>query len=72
MNFGTNLWNYISGNLQPLVLMGLACTGLYFFIEKKASKIIGVVVIGIIVVGFVFFTSDVKDLFGSLFKEIFK
>jgi hypothetical protein len=40
MNFGTNLWNYISGNLQPLVLMGLACTGLYFFIEKKASKII--------------------------------
>lgn len=72
MNFGQNLWNWFSTNAQPLVLLGIACMGLYIMLERKASKLVGLVLIAIIVVGFVFFTTDVKDLFGNLFNQIFK
>lgn len=72
MNFGQNLWSWFSGNAQPLVLMGIAAIGLYMLLERKFSKVIGLVIIAVVVVGFVFFTSDVKDLLGNLFNEVFK
>ncbi|MEL5938194.1 hypothetical protein WN865_01200 [Tetragenococcus halophilus] len=72
MNFGQNLWNWFSGNAQPLVLMGIAAIGLYMLLERKMSKVVGLVIIAVVVVGFVFFTSDVKDLLGNLFNEVFK
>lgn len=72
MNFGQNLWSWFSENAQPLVLMGITAIGLYMLLERKFSKVIGLVIIAVVVVGFVFFTSDVKDLLGNLFKEVFK
>ncbi len=71
MNFGQNILTWAQTNLQPLVLVGLIGCGVYFLIERKFSKIAGLVVIGIIAVGFVFATSEVKDLFLALFKQLF-
>ncbi len=72
MNFGQNLYNWFNTNAQPLVLLGIVCIGLYILLERKASKLVGLVLIAIVVVGFVFFTTDVKDLFGDLFNQIFR
>ncbi len=72
MNFGQNLLTWLQTNLQPLVLVGIIGTGAYFFIEKKFSKIIGLVVVAILAVGFAFATTEVKDIFLNIFKSIFK
>lgn len=72
MNFGQNILTWAQTNLQPLVLVGLIGTGAYFFVEKKFSKIAGLVIVGIIAVGFVFATTEVKDIFLNLFKTFFK
>lgn len=72
MNFGQSMYDWVIGNLQPIILLALAVTGVYFFIERKFSKIMGLVIVGIIAVGFVFATSDVKDLFLQLFQSFFQ
>lgn len=72
MNFGQNLYNWVIGNLQPIILLALAVSGVYFFAERKFSKIAGLVIVGIIAVGFVFATSDVKDIFLQLFQSFFQ
>lgn len=35
MNFGQNLYNWFSGNAQPLVLMAIAIIGVY---RKRSIK----------------------------------
>lgn len=71
MNFGQNIYNWLVGNLQPIVLLAIAVVGVVFFAERKFSKIIGLVVIAIIAVGFVFDASGVKDLFLQMFQSFF-
>lgn len=71
MNFGQNIYAWFQTNLQPLVLAGLLGCGIYFFVERKFTKIVGLIVIGIIAVGFVFATADVKDIFLKLFRQAF-
>lgn len=71
MNFGQNIFNWLQGNLQPLVLCGIVACGVYFFVERKFSKILGLILVAIVAVGFVFATSSVKDLFLNLFQQIF-
>ena len=72
MNFGANVLKFLQGNIQPLLLAGLMLVGVYLLIEKKMSKVIGLVLIGIVAVGFVFATSDVKGIMLELFKAFFK
>lgn len=72
MNFGQGFYTFMQTNLQPLVLCGIIGFGAYFMIERKFSKIAGLVVIGIIAIGFVFATTEVKDLFLNLFRQIFR
>lgn len=71
MNFGQNIFTWLQSNLQPLLLVCIIGMGIYFFVEKKFSKIAGLVVIGIVSVGFVFATTSVKDIFLRLFNQIF-
>lgn len=71
MNFGQNIFSWAQSNLQPLVLVGLLAAGLFFMIERKFSKMIGLVVVAVIAVGFVFATSQVKDIFLALFNRVF-
>lgn len=71
MNFGQNMYNWLIGNLQPVVLLALAVTGVTFFVERKFAKIAGLIIVGIIAVGFVFDASGVKDLFLQLFQSFF-
>lgn len=72
MNFGQNILTWAQTNLQPLVLVGLIAFGGYFLLERKFSKIAGLIAVGVIAVGFVFFTTDVKDLLGNMFTSFFK
>lgn len=72
MNFGQNIFNWMVGNVQPLVLCALLVIAVYFFIERKFSKIAGLLIIAVIVVGIVFNTAGVKDMLLSLFNSIFQ
>lgn len=72
MNFGANVLKFVQSNVQSLLLAGLAIVGVYLLIEKKMSKVIGLILIGIIAVGFVFATTDVKGIMLDLFKTFFK
>lgn len=71
MNFGENVLNWVLQNLQPIVLLGIAVVGIVLFVEKKMSKIVGLIVVSIVAVGFVFATDDVKDIFLQLFNSFF-
>ncbi|GFI38142.1 hypothetical protein IMSAGC015_02331 [Lachnospiraceae bacterium] len=71
MNFGQNVYTWFQTNTQPLVLAGLICCGAYFMVTRKFSKMAGLIVIGIIAIGFVFGTMEVKELFLALFRQIF-
>lgn len=72
MSAGNGIFQWLQGELQPLVLCAIILTGGYFFIERKFTKIVALVVIGVIAVGFVFATTEVKDMMLRLFKQIFK
>lgn len=69
--FGQNILNWVLQNLQPIVLLALAIVGIVLFIEKKISKIAGLIIISIVAVGFVFDPTGVKDIFLGLFHSFF-
>lgn len=71
MNFGQNVFNWLQTNLQPLVLVGILGIGIYIFVERKFSKVVGLVLIAIVAVGFVFATTDVKNILLNLFRQVF-
>lgn len=71
MNWGQNLWDYMSTNLQPVVLIGIVVIGVFLIFKKKFTELIGFVIVSIIAVGFVFGTEGVKGLFLDIFNKIF-
>lgn len=72
MNFGVNLYNWMSSNAQSLVLLAIIFIALYIMIEKKMSKLVGWILVGVCAVGFVYNTTGVKDLFLQIFNTIIK
>lgn len=72
MNFGQNIYNFLISNLQPLVLAGIGALAVYALVERKISKLIGIILLGIIAVGFVFATTQVQELFLKLFQSFFR
>ena len=70
MNFGTNLYNWFSTNAQQLVLVGIACAGIYFILQRKTTELIVTIIIGILAVGFAFNTSGAKDVMLAIFNKI--
>lgn len=71
MNFGENLLTWFLSNIQPLVLLAIAVIGINGLIERKLSRVVGILMLGIVAVGFVFNTEGVKDMFLSLFNSFF-
>lgn len=71
MNWGQNLWDYMSTNLQPVVLIGIVVIGVFLIFKKKFTELIGFVIVSIIAVGLVFGTEGVKGLFLDIFNKIF-
>ncbi len=72
MNFGQNLFNWALGNIQPIILLAILCVGVYLMIERKISKVVGLLILSVVAVGFVFDTNSVKDLFLEMFHSFFK
>ena len=71
MNFGQNLLTWFLGNVQPLMLLAIAVVGVYALIEKKISKVVGILLLSVVAVGFVFNTEGVKDILLDLFNSFF-
>lgn len=72
MNFGKNILNFVQSNVQSLVLAAIVCLGVYFFVEKKTSKLATLIIVAVIAIGFTFATTDVKDLLLKMFNTFFK
>lgn len=71
MNFGQNLLTWFLSNVQPLILLAIAVIGIYALIERKVSRVVGILLLGIVAVGFVYNTEGVKDMFLNLFNSFF-
>lgn len=66
MDFGTNIFNWFSGNAQQLVLIGLIVIGIYLIAKRETTKLIGFFFIAIIAIVLVFNPTGIKDLFLAL------
>lgn len=71
MNFGQNVLTWFLSNVQPLILLAIGVIGIYGLIERKLSRVVGLLLLGIVAVGFVYNTEGVKDMFLSLFNSFF-
>ena len=71
MNFGQGVYNFLKTNIEGLALGGILLAAVYFCWERKISKIIGLIVVGIVAAGFIFATTDVKGILVDLFRNIF-
>jgi len=71
MDIGKNLYDLVVGNAQNLVLVALVIIGVYFGFKREFTKLIGVVIVAAIAVGFVFNANGVKDLLLTLFNTVF-
>lgn len=71
MNFGQNILTWFLSNVQPLILLAIGVIGVVALFERKVSKVVGLLLLGIVAVGFVYNTEGVKDMFLSLFNSIF-
>ena len=70
MDFGQNLYNLVVTNAQPVVLGGIVIVGIYLLAKHKLAEFIGLLVVGIIAVGFVFNSSGTKDVFLNIYNRI--
>ena len=71
MNFGENILTWFLANVRPLILLAIGVIGVVALFERKVSKVLGLLLLGIVAVGFVYNTEGVKDMFLSLFNSIF-
>ncbi len=72
MNFGQNIFQWISTNLQPIALVAIILAGVWLFLKRSLVQIITFVIVAIIGVGFVFAPDVAKDMFLKLFTQFFK
>ena len=71
MNLGQNVLTWFLANVRPLILLAIGVIGFYGLIERKFSKVVGMILLGIVAVGFVYNTEGVKDMFLNLFNSFF-
>lgn len=71
MDFGQNILTWFLSNVQPLILLAIGVIGVVALVERKISKFVGLMLLGVVAVGFVYNTEGVKDIFLSLFNSIF-
>ena len=72
MGWGQNLYNAISADLGFIVLIAIMAVGVYFAVKREFTKLIGVAIVLVISVGFVFTPESVKDVMLRLFNKVIK
>ena len=70
MNFGLNLFNWLSVNIQYLVLAALLIMALVFIGQRKTTELVVTIIVGIFAVGFAFNTAGAKDVMLAIFNKI--
>lgn len=71
MDFGQNILTWFLSNVRPLILLAIGVIGVVALIERKISKFVGLMLLGVVAVGFVYNTEGVKDMFLNLFNSFF-
>jgi len=70
LNWGQNLFNLFSTNVQPLVLMAIAAIGVYLGFKREFTKMVGFLVVALVAVGLVFNTAGSKDVLLKIFNTV--
>lgn len=70
MTFGQNLFDLFVDNAQPIVLAGLGIGGIYLLYKRKLAEFIGLMVVGLIAVGFVYNPMGAKDALLNVFNQV--
>jgi len=70
MNFGANLFGWISPQIQQVVLVAILVTGVYFAFKREFTKLIATAIVAIVAVGLTFNTSGAKDVLLSIFNKV--
>lgn len=70
MNFGQNLYNWILVNAQHMVMAAIVIGIVWFSMKREFSKLIGMIVVFMIAVGFVYNPMGVKNILLNLFNMI--
>ena len=71
VNPGVEFYNYVSVNVQSLLMAGIVCIGLWFFLQRKMSNLVTVAIVTVIAVVFVFAPSVIKGLGIDIFNQFF-
>ena len=70
MNFGQNMFTWLSAQAGYVVLVGIVIIGIFLIMKREFTKLLGFAVVAIIAVGFVFNTTGVKDVMLEMFNKI--
>lgn len=70
MNIGENAYNWFIDQAEYLVIIALVVIGIYYAFKREMTKLIGVVVIAVFAIGFVFNPFGTKDLLLEIFNKI--
>lgn len=70
MNFGQNLFDWLIGNLQPIVLLAILIGVVYCCAKREFTKLIPIILVGAIAIGFTFNTSGTKNVLLELYNKV--
>lgn len=70
MNFGQNVFDWLIGNLQPIVIIAVIVGVIICCAKREFTKLIAVVAVGVIAIGFTFNSSGTKNVLLNLYNQV--
>ena len=70
MGIGQSLLTFVQTELTPILSVVLMTTAIYFLAKREMSKFITFIILAIIAILFVVFTSDVVTILGNIGRRL--
>lgn len=70
MNIGQNLLDLVISNAGPLVIVALIIGALVLLFKHKITEFVGLLVLGIIAIGFIYNPWGIKDVLLNIFNTV--
>jgi len=70
MGIGQNLLTWVQGELVPILSVVLMVTAIVFLAKREMAKFVTFLILAIIAILFVVFTSDVVTVLGNIGRRI--
>ena len=70
MGIGQSLLSFVQGELVPILSVVLMVTAIYFLAKREMSKFITFIILAIVAILFVVFTSDVVSVLGNIGRRL--